>query len=353
MTEPRALQLCPNDHPPFLELCRVHAKALTIAGFQVDTVFLAPPRGLPDIDAHYLDVAGGSLRMALALTRHLADRRYALTVAHRYRALRVAVAARRTHRLGRIICIAHEYGLFERFRRRLWQRMLARDVMFAGVSAPVAAQMLEQQPSLAPVAVLPNAIDLDAFDAALLARAEARRQLNLPSDACLVAVVGRLHAKKRPELALRGFEEAFAALPPNAHLVFVGEGEERATLERSIAHSTLEGCVTLTGAVPGVARYFAAFDLLLATSSEAEAFGMVLLEAMAARLPILCADVPGPRSVLGHDGAYFADVHDLAAKLIDATTQGAGHQRDRLEENFTAAGLAQRYRELLDTRVRT
>jgi len=54
MTQPRALQICPNDHPPFLDLCRNHAAALEQAGMEVDTIYLGAPRGERWNDATYV-----------------------------------------------------------------------------------------------------------------------------------------------------------------------------------------------------------------------------------------------------------------------------------------------------------
>ena len=53
------------------------------------------------------------------------------------------------------------------------------------------------------------------------------------------------------------------------------------------------------------------------SSGRWEAFGVVLLEAMAAEVPVLCSDAVGPASVVGDAGLIFrtADVADLAAKV--------------------------------------
>ncbi len=343
MTERRALQLCPSDHPPFRDLCRVHATAMVRAGYDVDTVFLRAPVGTPDPNATYLN-AVGNRAMVRALVAHLAGRSVTLTVAHRYRACRIAVSARRTAGVGRILAIAHEYDLFKRLRRRFWQRMMGRDVTFAGVSQPVVDQMRAQHPSVGVPLVVPNALDLGIFDAALLTADVAREALGIAADAYVIAAVGRLHPTKQPQLVLRGFADAIESLPRNARLVFVGDGEERDALRRQIDVAGLALRVTLLGSVEQASRYFAAFDLLLAAPRYDEAFGMTLLEAMAARLPVLCADSPGPRSVLGEAGTYFSDADDLAVKLIDAAT-GARieHQRARLEAHFDVSTLARWY----------
>lgn len=51
-------------------------------------------------------------------------------------------------------------------------------------------------------------------------------------------------------------------------------------------------------------RYFKAFDLFALTSDH-EPFGMVLLEAIAAKVPVVCTDCGGGREVVEGVGRYF------------------------------------------------
>jgi glycosyltransferase involved in cell wall biosynthesis len=94
------------------------------------------------------------------------------------------------------------------------------------------------------------------------------------------------------------------------------------------------------------------------TSVPEEAFGMALLEAMLARVPVVCAHVPGPRSVLGPHGLYFTG--DTAASLTEALrrctalaaddrAQRCEMQRTRAVELFSVEAVATRYRALLNT----
>jgi glycosyltransferase involved in cell wall biosynthesis len=194
-------------------------------------------------------------------------------------------------------------------------------------------------------------LDLSAFDAALLGRGEARRTLGFDQGAFVVGVVGRLHHKKSPQLALDGFRRALPDMP-GAQLVFLGEGELRASLERD-ARSLPVG---FSGFVPDASRCFRGLDLLLLPSSAAEAFGMVALEAMAAGLPVLSSPAPGPRFVLGAVGAYFepAVAEALAGALRRAfddwragtLTARADAARRRVEAEFSVVALAGRLQAL-------
>lgn len=353
MTQPRALQLCPNDHPPFRDVCRNHAAALTLAGMHVETVFFGAPRGEPWGQATYFGIDRGTRRMTAMVRELAAGKDFRLVIAHRYRAHQVAMCARSALNGAMIVTVAHELGMFVRWQRRLRRRLFANDIYCAGVSQAVADEMLRHGVPHTHTLVLPNPADVTRFDAALLSRNDARERLGIAQESYVVGVVGRLHPKKRPYLALEGF----AALGDNSHLAFVGDGELRAALESSAARLGVASRVHFAGHVADASRYAAAFDAMVVASVPEEAFGMALLEAMLAGVPVVCADVPGPRSVLGPEGLYFAgDVVGLttalrrcAALSIEQRMRLSATQRDRAVELFSLEATAARYRALLST----
>ena len=363
MNTPRVLQVCPNDHPPFLELCRAHAAALACTGVVVDTVYFAGPTGAPWETATYFGIERGTRRLIDALRRYCAPRQYDLVVAHRYRAYQVVTRARGALSGAPIVSVAHEFGMFTRRRRRARQRLFGRGVRFAGVSRPVADQLLRDHPGLAETFVLPSPIDVERLDDNRLARSDARDQLGIPQSSYVVGVIGRLHSKKRPLLALEGFIAA-ESLPPEARLVFIGDGELRGAVESLAIARGVGVNVQFAGRLADAAQYLNAFDVLLFASGSAEAFGMALLEAMLARVPIVCADVPGPRSVLGPDGLYFCEreAGDTAAALAAVLNRCAGmspqaHRRridalrSRVEREFSLTAVAEIYRGLFSRDV--
>jgi glycosyltransferase involved in cell wall biosynthesis len=357
MTQAQALQICPNDHPPFLELCKGHAAALAKAGMTVDTVFLGAPRGARWDAATYLDIERGTRSMIDALRRHCDGREYRLAVAHRYRAYQVVTRVRRALGSPTIATIAHEFGMFARRRRRWRQRLVANDVYFAGVSQAVVDEMRRHHSRLTRTLVLPNPADVERLDGARLPRAASRERLGIPQSAYAVGMVGRLHPEKRPLLALEAFAAA-GQLPRDARLVLVGDGSLRAPLESLASALGVESRVSFTGHLPDAARYMTAFDALVFASGPTEAFGMALLEAMVAGVPVVCADMPGPRSVLGPDGMFFSG--GAVAELTSALERCAGMsdearselcraQRLRAEREFSLAAVAAIYRNLLST----
>lgn len=309
-----AVQICPNARPPFADVLRGHARALELCGYRVRTIVLASralvPRGeQPD-----------------------------LVVSHRYRAYRTGLGLdARRH-----IAVAHEFGFFARARRR-WRRRLLGDggCRFAGVSSAVADELRDA--GVPEPLVLPNPIDARALRRGLRSRNAARGILGLGVDDFAIGVVGRLHPKKDPLRALRAFGK-FGEAEAGVRLVFLGDGELRPALEREAgAH----GGVVFAGFRPDAKALLKAFDVILACATEHEAFGLALLEALAAGVPVVCADRPGPRFVLGDCATYFETDEALVAALRDVRGGrliDAESGMRRAERLFSVAALAERYR---------
>ena len=344
------VQLCPNDHPPFRDICAVYEAAGLSLGCRVETVFFSPPLGEPLLGAAYLDVADLTAHKVLvgALQRRLAtlDGVPILAVCHRYRAYRVLLASRIYVR--QIVTIAHEFGFFKRFQRRLARRLSGRRVLFAGVSPAVVEDLARAVP--APLC-LPNGIDLGGFTERLLPAGEARAELGLAEGPFTIGVAGRLIPWKRPGLAIDALRHL---LPTDSDvaLVLLGDGELRETLARDARGLP----VHFPGFVPDVRRLFRALDTLLVVSEDREAFGMVALEAMAAGVPVLAGPSPGPRSVLGDAGFYYpapepqviaAALARLRGDIRDGRAAEAVRAgRLRAEREFSVAAVAARLDDL-------
>ncbi|MCZ0945241.1 MAG: glycosyltransferase, partial [Gammaproteobacteria bacterium] len=240
-----------------------------------------------------------------------------------------------------LVAVAHEYGFFRR-RRRRWARRLSRhDALFAGVSPGVAEELKQATGS---ALVWPNALDLDALDP--LDRTAARQALALPPEGLVFGVVGRLHYKKRPELALEAFRIFLERTDrSDAHLAFVGDGTLRERLE--LASRGLP--VTFTSFIPAAAQLMKAFDALLMASSN-EPFGMVLLEAMAAGVPVVTPRQPGPLCILEDLGHYFegSEPQAIAAAMQAAVEAPPGEGSERAQREFSVAAVAERLEALRD-----
>lgn len=353
MTEPGPpvfLQVCANDYPPFGDLCHFYEAAARSLGWRPVTVMLDARAPVSDPAFHYLRT-----RLAPFLGRLLGRQRPVLTLCHRYRAYRQTASSGLA--VPPLVTVAHEFGLLRRRQRRLrcrFDRLLGRPApTFAGVSDAVTDELRAVTGN---AMLLPNGIDLARADAARLDPDAARRQLGLSDIEFNIGVVGRLHPKKNPLLAVDGFREALARLGRGGglRLVFVGSGQ----LEGELVGRAAGLPVLLKGFLAEAPRLMAGFDLLLIPSGEREAFGMVALEAMAAGVPVLCGPSPGPRFVTGDAGLGFEP--ESAEALADALTAAyrsaesgalamlARKARVRVEHEFSVAAAAARLAAFVD-----
>ena len=139
--------------------------------------------------------------------------------------------------------------------------------------------------------VIANGCDVQSVDR----RAANARALRPPGDARRVLMVARLDPIKDQATLLRAFA---AAHQPGWELQLVGEGPDRARLEALAAELGLDSNQVFLGRRSDIPELLGKADLFAFSTTHAEGFGIVLIEAMAAGLPILASDVPACREVL-------------------------------------------------------
>lgn len=137
-------------------------------------------------------------------------------------------------------------------------------------------------------------------------RINLRAQLGIPSDTFVIGSVGRLHRNKGMDLLVRAFR---SVAPAHAALVIAGEGPMRAELE---ALARGDDRIHLLGYRDDIDTCLAAFDFYVAPSRE-ESFGLAIIEAMAAGLPVIATDVDGPGEYLRQHPATLVAPDSVAA----------------------------------------
>ena len=146
-------------------------------------------------------------------------------------------------------------------------------------------------------------------------RDAARMHLDLAPDAKIVGWVGRMSPEKGADLLLDAIAEMRHARDVQA--VLVGDGPERSRLEAQARRLGIAARVRFLGRVDDAGRFLSAFDVL-ALSSRTEASPMVLLEAMAASVPVVAFRVGGVGTMVSPESALVvnpADVNGMARAL--------------------------------------
>jgi glycosyltransferase involved in cell wall biosynthesis len=155
-------------------------------------------------------------------------------------------------------------------------------------------------------------IELDERVANGDGRTETRRYLGIPSDRFAVGWIGRMTAIKNTEdvlTAFRGLRERGV----DATLCMVGDGPDRARLERRAHELGIMRDTLFLGYQQEVASLYAAFDALVLPSSN-EGTPVSVIEALAARTPVVATRVGGVPDVVreGEDG-FLVDTGDTEA----------------------------------------
>ena len=177
--------------------------------------------------------------------------------------------------------------------------------------------------------------------------AEVRARLGIASDVPVVVCTARMVRRKGQDTLVRAWPSVLAEVP-DARLLLVGDGPDRARVERLARDRGLVESVVFTGSVPWqeVPAYTDAGDVFAMPCRsrllglEPEAFGIVFLEAAACGLPVLVGDSGGaPETVLDGETGFVVDprsVDSVADRLVSL-----------LQDPVTADTLGQRGREVV------
>lgn len=158
--------------------------------------------------------------------------------------------------------------------------------------------------------VIFNGIDLESINEDLKSSTVTRASLNIPENAYLIGMVGRISAQKAPDT----FIKAAAILKniiPNAFFMIVGDGEQRKKIERLITKNGLDGRVTITGWVNNPIAYSNLFNQAVLLSRW-EGFGLVLAEYMELGKPIVATEVDAiPDLITDHENGLLVEVDNI------------------------------------------
>lgn len=364
MSKAVVLQICHGYDVPFGALAGCYARTVDHRRYRVVTVFLkgaansditAACRVDDDDEVLFLD-AGPALKglrigLALRLRRLLRSLAPALIIGQRYKGFSLALWASVGMDIP-VVGVAHAFGVMAPPPRRRLARWFRRRLWLLGVSDAVAADLRASATALPAARILTqhNMIDIAAASAALQTRAAARAALSVDGRT-VIANVGRLHPDKDQALLIRAFAR-IAPRFPQADLWIVGRGRLAPSLAELARGLGVEERVKFPGYLPAVQALFPAFDLYVSTSHR-EPFGMVLLEAMVAGVPVLASDCGGAPEVLRGSGVLYpsGDEAALAQRLAEMLaalprSEQVAAQRRIAEAHFSPAAFARQFRAL-------
>lgn len=167
------------------------------------------------------------------------------------------------------------------------------------------------------MSVIPNGVNLEAFQRDLKARDDLRGEWNVSPDTLVVGYFGRLSKVKGPDILLKAFASVVQE-NLKCKLVIAGSGEEREYLETLAGKLEVAKNVLFLGHRMDAPRVLSAFDLFVLPSRR-EGMPNSLLEAMATGLPFVAVEVDGVREIVSSEWKEAlvppGDVESLAKTL--------------------------------------
>jgi glycosyltransferase involved in cell wall biosynthesis len=309
-----------------------------------------------------IGTVGLSAALPLELRRMQAD----VTVLHEPNPVAL-VADFLTRRRGPLVVYFHSEVVRPRWKyallyRPFLARVLDRADRIIVASPPIAATATQLAGHRQKCVVIPYGIDLAPFEMTPAVQSQVAA-IRAESPLPLILFVGRLVPYKGIDVLIRAMVDA------PARLAIVGDGPLRQSLQQLAIDLGIADRVRVVGGLPDadvIALYHSCRFLVLPSVTRAEAFGMVQIEAMACRKPVISTDLPSGVPWVNRHGetgwvvppgdvtALHEAMMGLLADSALCDRLGAG-ARLRVEQEFTSRRMAERtvalYEEVVRERV--
>lgn len=223
-------------------------------------------------------------------------------------------------------CVASPYGWWEpkfHLRARVYHwiernRALPNFERVITVSNDMKSKIFHGPTPEKRVRVINTGLDLSKF-AGGATREETRRKFGIPDDAWVVGTVSRLFREKGHRYLLDALKILAPKCPP-ARVMIVGTGDLRRDLEKYATRLGIRDRVVFTGFCEDLPGALRAMDIFAQPSILEEGLPTSVLEAQAARLPVVASDIGGARETIdvGRTGILVPprDANALAEALI-------------------------------------
>lgn len=157
--------------------------------------------------------------------------------------------------------------------------------------------------------VIFNGVDIEAYECGEHGEVK-RADLNIPEDAFVVGMVGRISPQKAPDIFVKMAKMVRDKIP-NAHFIIVGNGNQEAEVRKYAEDNGFSDCLHITGWVENPMSYVELFDVACLLSRW-EGFGLALPEYMMAGKPIVASRVDAiPNIIEDGENGLLVEVDDV------------------------------------------
>lgn len=158
--------------------------------------------------------------------------------------------------------------------------------------------------------VIFNGVDIESYENGVHGAVK-RKDLNIPEDAFVVGMVGRMSPQKAPDIFVK-MAKKVKDVVPNAHFIIVGNGNQEAEIRKYAEENGFAECLHITGWVDNPMSYVEIFDVACLLSRW-EGFGLALPEYMMAGKPIVASSVDAiPNIIRDGENGLLVEVDDAS-----------------------------------------
>ena len=176
----------------------------------------------------------------------------------------------------------------------------------------------------------PNGIDISKFDRDI-DPSELRKKLNLPLNSKIVLTIGR-HVPHKKHIIIPDIAKEVCKFRPDVYFVINGSGPLKNELEEKIKSLKLEDRFRLISGMPDIIPLWKSSDVFLFPSTQ-EGFGLVVIEAAAAGLPVIAREIPGvSEAIRACKNEFMLHMDSSLEKWISATIKALDVGREQIND---------------------
>ncbi len=168
--------------------------------------------------------------------------------------------------------------------------------------------------------VILNGVDIEQIERRIANSVLTRTSLEIPEDAYVVGMVGRISEQKAPDVFVKAARKVKDSVP-NAFFMIVGDGPDQEEIEKMISDLGLKDSFLITGWTKQAIEYLALFDVAV-LCSRWEGLPLVVPEYFAAKKPVICTRIDAVDDMIedGVNGMIvdIDDVNAVAQKMIQS-----------------------------------
>ncbi len=254
----------------------------------------------------------------------------------------------------KVIFVRHQADRLKKLTSRLIRLHVNR---VAAVSAAVKKTLMESGVPETKIGVIYNAVDLKRFDPSTADLLLARREIGLNADDIVVGTAGKLEEGKGVFELVRA-TALLSKNHPSLKLLFVGDGPEKARLEKEAERLSIRDRVVFAGIRDDMRKMYAAMDIFVLPSTCTEAFGMVIIEAMAMGRPVVATEIGGIPEVVKHGsngllvrpGDHIALAGAVSRLMDDAGLSSclSREGRSSVERHYSVNAMGRAFEDMLE-----